>query len=223
MKTILLDGFLGNHSRLERMCRNLVATNVSSWGLDHPRTHVRGHIDASIWRYDTSGGNGLEELGGQLIGHLRSLDKPFHIVAYSMGGLVLREALRQAPDLPLSRAVFLHTPHRGTWMGHLLGLPAVRQMRPGSAFLKRLDEAPWNVPTLNVWCPGDLIVVPGWNARWTRATREICCHIPAHVWPLRSHGLHRSIGNFLACDGVGGSPALIPSPERRTTNQEQAT
>jgi len=185
---------------LERMCRNLVAKNVGSRAMGHPRARVRGDIEASIWRYDASGSRGLEELGGQLIGHLRSFDESFHVVAYSMGGLVLREALRQAPDLPLSRAVFLHTPHRGTWMGHLLGLPAVRQRRPGSAFLKRLDEASWKVPTLNVWCPGDLIVVPGSNARWAGATREICCKIPAHVWPLVSPGMHGEIADFLTTD-----------------------
>lgn len=200
MKVVLIDGWWGNHVRLERMRRNIVATNVSSWAKNHPRTHVRGYIDASIWRYDASGSRELEELGGQLVEHLRSLGEPFHAVGYSMGGLVVREALRQAPDLPLARAVFLHTPHRGTWMGHLLGLPAVRQMRPGSAFLNRLDEAPWNVPTLNVWCPGDLIVVPGWNARWAGATREIRCDVPAHVWPLVSPEMHGKIAEFLTTD-----------------------
>lgn len=211
IKIILIDGWWGNHVRME-----LLRVRLSS-------AFTQGACQAAIWPYDSSGRHPLEEIGAIFADHLRRFEEPFHIVAYSMGGLVVREALRQAPELPLSRAVFLHTPHRGTWMGHLLGLPAVRQMRPGSAFLKKLEAVSWKVPTLNVWCPGDLIVVPGWNARWAGATREIRCDVPAHTWPLVSRGLHRSIGNFLACAEEGDPPALISSSEQRTMNQEQAT
>jgi pimeloyl-ACP methyl ester carboxylesterase len=197
MKTVLIDGWMGNHRRLERMRGNLVATSVSSWMVESPRTHVRGYMETSIWRYDSSGRTSLEILGGQLGEYLRNLDEPFCAVGYSMGGLVLREAMRQAPELPLRRAAFLHTPHQGTWAGYTLNLPAVCQMRPGSSFLRRLNETEWQVPTFNVWCPGDLVVVPGWNARWRKATNEERCDVPGHIWPLVSRRMHERIRAFL--------------------------
>jgi triacylglycerol lipase len=200
MKTVLIDGWMGNHRRLERMRGNLVAADVGSWLAESPRTHVRGHTDALIWHYDSSGRTALEILGGQLVDHLRNLAEPFNVVGYSMGGLVLREALRQAPELPLQRAAFLHTPHQGTWAGYTLALPAVCQMRPGSSFLKRLNETDWQVPTFNVWCPGDLIVVPGWNARWIKATYEERCDVPGHIWPLVSRRMHERIRTFIVAD-----------------------
>jgi pimeloyl-ACP methyl ester carboxylesterase len=210
MKTVLIDGWMGNHRRLERMRGNIVAADVGSSMAESPRTssfaeatedkHVRGSTDALIWHYDSSGRTALEILGGRLGGYLRNLAEPFNVVGYSMGGLVLREAMRQAPDLPLRRAAFLHTPHQGTWAGYTLNLPAVCQMRPGSSFLQRLNEAEWDRPTLNVWCPGDLVVVPGWNARWTKATREERCDVPGHIWPLVSRRMHEKIHDFLAVD-----------------------
>lgn len=195
MTTLLIDGWKGNHRRLEGL-RRCVATNVRSWGRKDPRPHVRGHGEAAIWSYDSSGRTELETLGAAFAAHLAALAEPFQVVAYSMGGLVLREALRERPDLPLTGAVFLHTPHQGTWMAHAVGLPAVRQMRPGSTFLRRLAAAPWAVPTLAVWCPGDLIVVPGWNARWDRATEEVRYDLPAHIGPIYDSGLHRRIRRF---------------------------
>ncbi|MDX6766189.1 MAG: hypothetical protein SFU85_05320 [Candidatus Methylacidiphilales bacterium] len=182
MKTVLLDGFCGNHSRMGRMARTL--------------SDESGHV-CQILRYDSSGRTEIGPLGARLAESLGDLKEPFHAVGYSMGGLVIREALRQSPDLPLRRAVFLHTPHRGTWMGQFLGLPAVRQIRPGSPFLQQLAQATWSTPTLNIWCPGDLIVVPGWQARWEKATVEECCHVPGHVWPLFSKNMHQRIAIFL--------------------------
>jgi pimeloyl-ACP methyl ester carboxylesterase len=180
MKIVLLDGWKGNHGRLEPMAKRL-----------------RGAGDAGIWRYDTSGHRDLESLGADCADHLESLDAPFQVVAYSMGGLVVREALRQRPHLRLERAVFMHSPHQGTCLAHFVGLPAVRQMRPGSAFLRRLNAQSWEIPALNIWCPGDLIVVPGWHARWAAASAELRCDVPAHIWPIHSRAWHQQIQTFL--------------------------
>lgn len=202
MKTVLIDGWCGNHRRLERMRGNL----------GRPET-------VEIWVYDSSGWTALETLGGVLAAHLRSLGSPFHAVGYSMGGLVLREALRQAPELPLRRAAFLHTPHQGTVLARFVDRPAVREMRPGSDFLRGLDQAKWNAPALNVWCPGDLIVVPGWKARWAGATEEVRCDVPGHVWPLVSRPIHHTIQHFFDRDaGTSGNETEnggIPRQERK--------
>lgn len=69
----------------------------------------------------------------------------FDIVGISMGGLIARLAAMPAPDrepLRIARLFTLGTPHRGARIAHLIRPdPTVRDMRPGSAFLQRLDAA----------------------------------------------------------------------------------
>jgi Alpha/beta hydrolase family len=179
--TYILDGIWGGHTRWERLRRSVeLAGNP-------------GHI----WRYDNSGMVSLEVLAAQLVEELQTIDKPFHLVGYSMGGLVIREAMRQATDLPLRRTALLHSPHGGSFVAGLLPLVACREMRPGSAFLRRLDDAPWSRPTLVTWCAADLMVLPGHSARWHRATRVIRSDVPMHAWPVLSSGIHRSVTSFL--------------------------
>jgi len=179
--TYILDGIWGGHSRWERLRRSLEAAGGP------------GHI----WRYNNSGLVSLEVLGAQLADMLRATDRPFNLVGYSMGGLVIREAMRQAPDLPLHRTALLHSPHGGSLAACFLPLPACRDMRPGSPFLRRLDDSQWERPTLVTWCASDLMVFPGRSARWHRATRILRSDIPAHAWPVLSPGIHRSVANFL--------------------------
>lgn len=181
MKTVIVDGFWGWHSRWEKLRRRVEKATGS----------------CVIWQYDSSGRKSLEQLGEEFRSAAQTFEEPFAAVGYSMGGLVIREAMRQAPGLSLRRAVFLHTPHVGSLAAHLLSLPACREMRPRSAFLQRLAEAPWDIPTLATWCPCDLTVLPGSSARWTRATSILRSDIPAHDWPIFSSGIHGRIVEFL--------------------------
>lgn len=181
MTTLILDGFLGWHSRWEGL-----------------RQRVDREVGACrIWRYDTSGFVSIEKLSARLVAELRCLDTDFHLIGYSMGGIVIREALRQAPELRLKKTVLLHSPHGGTHMAHLLPLPAVKEMRPGSAFLRRLDKTEWTRPTLASWCPGDLMIVPGSSARWGKASHILQSPVPAHAWPIYSPRIHQSVVQFL--------------------------
>lgn len=150
-----------------------------------------------IWRYDNSGYSSLEKAGAELAAELRATGRPFYLVGFSMGGLVIREAMRQGPELPLQKAVLLNSPNGGSLAAHLLPLPACREMRPGSAFLNRLEATRWKYPTLVTYTEGDLMVIPGESARWGKATHVIRSTVPAHAWPLVSPGLQRSVVGFL--------------------------
>ncbi len=181
--TFILDGIWGTHARWEGLRKRLTS----------------GGSDSTIWRYDNSGFKSLEAIGAKLAAELAAVDAPFNLVGYSMGGLVLREAIRQNPGLPLRRAVVLNSPHNGTAMAWLLApLRACREMQPGSAFLTRLASAPWSAPTLAVWCPGDLTVFPGHSARWDQATHHVRSDMPLHAWPIISQGIHAKVADFLA-------------------------
>lgn len=61
---------------------------------------------ASVWRDP-------ETAGDRLIAHLRR-HPVRHLVGHSLGGLVILEALRRAPDLPVRRVVCLGSPLRGS-------------------------------------------------------------------------------------------------------------
>ncbi len=159
----------------------------------------------SYFSYDNSGATSIQESAALLADFLTQLEKPPvpcdgglpHVVGFSMGGLVVRAALT-LHRAPVRSAVFLHSPHHGSLNAWLLPhLPAVREMIPGSEFLRRLQVQKLKCPTLAMWCPGDLMVVPGRSALMEAATRTVCCRVPAHVWPLVSQRLQRLVYRFI--------------------------
>ena len=151
-----------------------------------------------VFDYDNSGRVPQRELGRRLAAFVRAQGGPVNLVGFSMGGVVIRSALLEAPDLPVRRAVFLNSPHHGSVLAPAMGfLPGVRDLIPNSPFLRAIEAAPWRTPSLCVWCPGDLMVVPGSNARWKRATAELRCDVPAHIWPLVSQRITDRVVAFL--------------------------
>lgn len=181
MTTYILDGIWGWHSRWKPLRRRI----ADCVGPCH------------IWRYDNSGRTSLVDAAADFRAELESVAGPINLIGYSMGGLVVREALRGAEGLPIRRAVFLHTPHNGSQAARLFPLTACREMRPGSAFLERLNNEPWKIPAMATWCAGDGVVIPGWSARWNRATVSLSSLVPAHAWPVISPGIHNAVVEFL--------------------------
>ena len=181
-QTLIIDGIWGSHRRWERL-RSRVAKEVGP---------------CTIWQYDNSGRVSIEALGRALSSELRRLRRPVNLIGYSMGGLVIREALRQNPESKVEKVVLLNSPHRGSAAAFLVPLSACREMRPGSAFLKQLNAAPWTYPTLVTWCPYDLMVFPGSSGRWDKASVLLRSDVPMHLWPVFSFEIHRSIIAFLS-------------------------
>ncbi len=182
-QTLILDGFWGWHTRWEPL-----------------RKRITGEIGpCRIWHYNNSGFVSIETLGAQLAKEIAQAGGPVNLVGYSMGGLVVREALRSSPGLPVQKVVLLNSPHGGTLVSWLaFPLRACGEMRPGSAFLRRLEEAPWSHPTLATWCPWDLMVFPGASARWKKATVVVRDDTPVHTGPIFSRSIHRAVTEFLA-------------------------
>lgn len=197
-RAVLLDGLHGAAWRLGGMRRSLLR---------------QGFDEVEIFAYRSHGGVCLEELADELAEFIGSKaeGRLQHVVAHSMGGLITRAAVARHPEIKLHRAALLCVPHRGSkvaeWVPPVIPWAGVRQMVPGSEFLRWIEAQPWDVPTLTVWCPGDLLVVPGHSARWDRAEDEEVCQIPLHNWPLVSPGFHRRIGEFL----LGKNPAAPSS------------
>ncbi|HEY7116601.1 MAG TPA: hypothetical protein VH475_08445 [Tepidisphaeraceae bacterium] len=200
--TLILDGIWGRPKRFGPLRRAI-----------EPRC---GPTD--VFRYNVSGMTPFETLGRLLCETIRALDGPVNLVAFSMGGIVVRMARLLDPDLPIRRAVFLNTPHAGTILAYALPLPGVRQMRPGSELMRRLAEAPWDIPTMVTWCPLDAIIVPGRSAKWPKASESICCRVPAHTWPIWSSRIHQRIAAFLGEDDACGCESQAKQRRRELQN-----
>ena len=70
---------------------------------------------------------------------------PVHLVGHSLGGLLVLEALRRAPDLPVVRAVCLGSPLRGSGTARFLaGRPRLAWALGRSGALLCQGCAPWD-------------------------------------------------------------------------------
>jgi pimeloyl-ACP methyl ester carboxylesterase len=180
-QTLIIDGIWGSHKRWERL-RSRIEKEVGP---------------CAIWRYDNSGRISIEALASVLTEELTRINRPVNLIGYSMGGLVIREALRQKPESKVLKVALLNSPNRGSAAAYLVPLSACREMRPGSAFLRQLNAAPWKYQTLVTWCPYDLMVFPGSSGRWEKANVLLRSDMPMHLWPVFSVEIHRSIIAFL--------------------------
>jgi triacylglycerol lipase len=111
------------------------------------------------------------------------------LVAHSMGGLAVREYLGRAGDAaPVHAAVFVATPHRGTWAACFAWGRGGAEMRPGSQFLRRLatKKLPPHVRVTCIRTPIDTHVLPGSSAALPGADCRLV-RLPTHPRMLR-HG-----------------------------------
>lgn len=185
--TLILDGIWGRPLRFARLRRELEKAGGST----------------EIFHYNFNGSACLEAEGRKLAADIRRRGELVNLLGFSMGGVVVRAAHESDPSLPIHRAAFINTPHSGSLMACLVpwkSMLGIQQLRPNSDLLRRLDAADWRIPTLAVWCPFDLAVVPGTSARWVRATQSLRCAVPLHSWPIFSHKIHRRLAEFFAAD-----------------------
>lgn len=88
----------------------------------------------------------IEEMAFQVAKKVESILSTLHsiqldIVAYSMGTLVVRHFIQMmGGDRRIRRFVSIAGPHHGTLTAYLRQNTACRQMRPGSDFLKKLNQ-----------------------------------------------------------------------------------
>jgi triacylglycerol lipase len=132
------------------------------------------------------------------------------VVAHSMGGLALRWYFacrsRSLPP-PVRRAVFIATPHRGTWLSLLAWGKGAPEMRPGSKFLRRLEthDLPDSVQTFTVRTVIETHVIPWHSATWPAAHADHVVPLAPHGFMLRSRAVSSTVQRFL-------ETAAHPSP-----------
>lgn len=170
MNVVLVHGF-GDTGRLfRRLWHHLEA---------------RGHLCQAPTLHPSDGGLGLEDLSGKLASFIRgnvARGAPVALVGFSMGALVARHYLQALGGAASTRAFFsIAGPHKGTINAYLHPGAGVRQMRPGSSFLRGLDAgrgALSGLPTFTYRTPLDLMVVPSGSSRMASSPERV-------VWCVR--------------------------------------
>ena len=163
---------------------------------------------------DFSPNNGsvpLEMLALQVQQHVSEIKKqgrPIYLVGFSMGGLISRVYMQHWGGVKeVNRWVTIASPHRGTLTASLFWGKGVAQMRMGSAFLQQLNDELHlieSIPTLSIWTPYDLMVLPSESARLSIGKDiEVAC--PMHSMMLTNETVFRHIGHFLQkdCPSIG--------------------
>jgi triacylglycerol esterase/lipase EstA (alpha/beta hydrolase family) len=123
------------------------------------------------------------------------------LVCHSMGGLAARVYLRSHGPARIAGIVTLGSPHRGSVLAALGAGENGRQMRPGSAFLRELEDgevatAP-EVPALSLYTVHDNLVAPQDSSRlaWARNVRIAGV---GHLAMLADTRVHRAVADEIA-------------------------
>lgn len=122
-----------------------------------------GHRRQIAWRYRSRGSIEAIALGLKALLDAEVRGGRIDLVAHSMGGLVARVYLQMLGGARrVDRLVTLGTPHFGSHAASFIPSALVRQLLPGSPFLRHLNAcpAPAGVRTLSVVAGRDLLVQP---------------------------------------------------------------
>jgi triacylglycerol lipase len=151
-----------------------------------------------------NGDAGREDLAGQIAAYVevnfRGAEQRLDLVGFSMGGLVSRYYVqRLGGSRRVDHLVTISAPHGGTWTAYLQCNRGARQMRPGSPFLKDLQqdvETLKNVRFVSVWTPFDLMILPARSSELS-CGRSIPIRVALHPWMVRDPRVIDLVGKLL--------------------------
>lgn len=140
----------------------------------------------------------LSTLGLQVQGEVESLKQAHGVervdlVGFSMGALVSRYYIQRLSGRDHTRRfVSISGPHHGTLMAYGLSHDGVRDMRPGSPFLRDLERhenaatgAANNVETHVVYTPFDLTILPADSSELPGARTTKTFPVAFHRWMIK--------------------------------------
>lgn len=132
-----------------------------------------------------NGKNGLAPLAEQLNSFIKEsvdVDKPFHLLGYSMGGIISRYYLaHHAQNHQCASLTTLATPHHGTKLAYLYPRRSGIELRPNSDFLNKLNanKASFHPNTLSIRTPLDGVIIPSESSNLPDA-KNISVISPTH-------------------------------------------
>lgn len=148
------------------------------------------------------------------------------IVGHSMGGLVARTYVQDlGGEDTVDTVITLGTPHRGTYSAYLGVGPSAAQMRPGSDFMRHLEEGarPSTVRYVAYWSDLDVMVVPAVHAKLVHPAlqaTDVKLRDTGHLSLLLSSEVLHGVVEWLADRRVGRPRAVeavaaMPSQAQR--------
>ena len=161
---------------------------------------LRQYLEERSWTIYTldlipnNGTAGLDVLARQASEYINRTFQPnqkIDLIGFSMGGLIARYYLQRLDGIRrVSRFITISSPHHGTWTAYALGRNGVRQMRPGSQFLRDLNTNSHALKQLrftSIWTPLDLMIVPARSSVMpeARTVRLVVSHHAGMVNNLR--------------------------------------
>ncbi len=188
MKVVLVHGFLDSGRVMESMANHLSGD---------------GHHCLVPSLKPSDGRDGLPAMARQLQdfleGELEEGER-FALVGFSMGTLITRYYLQELDGHRRVNAFFsISGPHDGTWTAYLYPGEGVRQMRPGSSFVRSLDASVHRLESLSVtcyWTPFDLMIIPADSCRWNRGD-EVRIPSLIHRWMVSDRRLLNDLSDRL--------------------------
>jgi len=143
-----------------------------------------------------NGSKGLPYLARQLkdiiTAETGDKDTRICLVGFSMGGLISRYYLQELDGYKVVSHFFcISAPHHGSLLAYLSpGLGAL-QMRPGSDFIRSLEQSSACLQGLacySYWTPFDLMILPATSSIWEKA-ENIKIHSPCHPFMVKNNKL----------------------------------
>jgi triacylglycerol esterase/lipase EstA (alpha/beta hydrolase family) len=124
------------------------------------------------YRINFDAGQSIEEMAEALANFIRDVinatgEKHVEIVAHSLGGIVSRLSINEhAIDSHVKTLITLGTPHKGTYPARYANTANIRDIRPDSVLIRRLNgkSLPGNIRTVTFWSKNDLFVLPAESA-----------------------------------------------------------
>jgi triacylglycerol lipase len=194
MNVVLVHGFLNSGRKLRRLERHLTSVGHRCFAPSLKPRDARGGLPALAVQLDRDVREALPD-GAR-----------FALVGFSMGALIARYYLQELEGYRRVEAFFsIGGPHSGTLTAYAYPSEGVHQMRPGSAFLTRLDEGTGRlegIPITCYWSPYDLMIRPLASARWRRAD-HVRIPSPVHSLMIFDRRLHRDIERRLSALAKG--------------------
>ena len=188
MKVVLVHGFLDCGRVMEKLARHLTGD---------------GHECLVPSLKPSDGRKGLPWLARELHGFLEkelTEGERITLIGFSMGTLISRYYLQELEGHRRADAFFsISGPHAGTWTAWFYPGEGVRQMRPGSHFLRELDASVGRLgemPITCYWTPFDLMILPATSCKWPRG-EEVLIPSLIHRWMVSDRRLHKDLSGRL--------------------------
>jgi triacylglycerol lipase len=147
---------------------------------------LKAHLERQGWQVyalsmqPNNGDASLESLAEQVAAFVNDSlgsQQPFNLVGFSMGGLVSRYYVQRLGGLArVQRFITVSAPHKGTWLGLFSHRRGIRQMRPGSPFLRSLNQDIHQLQAIafsSLWTPFDLLILPPWSSNLSGRSHRI--------------------------------------------------